>query len=852
MRTIKSILTLLLLMLAISSHAQILHIPDAIFKSVLIELGIDTSGDGEISHAEAQAVINLDVRDKGISDLTGIEAFTNLESLICSNNNLTSLDISGNKALTSLYCNNNQLSELNTSNQPALAILGCWSNHISSLDMSNNPALTTLYCNENQLSSLNLTNNPVLAILYCYINLLTILDLSNNVALTEVYCNDNLLTSLIVSTNNALTRLDCYNNQLASLDVSACLALTALICYNNLLTILDVTNNLYLIALYCSHNQLTSLDVSMNTALQELFCYANFLTTLILLNNPGLIALGCSHNLLTHLNLSHNIALLFLDISLMPTLGGICVWTLPFPSGGVEVNSEGSDSIFYTTNCSLIIPPITCITKDEKLAGDGLRVQQNLKTFPNGDELSGFMQRGDVIALSALVSDKDFILHQCICNEDTTSELWGPYSDLVYYEWSLEGEGKLLIPDDQSGTVLYELPICIEKKFEATVRLRVRNGEKSMAEDETITGSFTIKVSPALNLLTDPNNPPPPGWGSTLIISIAKNELSSGGDGVLNTKDDAACYPQDIVFDPATDIQVNGDIRVTEAPFCKPDFAVLVSVDAEDIDSYSLKCVGEEECASEDSISKTFYDPLRYDWSIISGIGDFPLGNKGKSVVFHKSKSSGADLKCIITNIDGKSNDGTSKEVYIHINAAEKPKAFVGLGDDEASVTVDKLIAEWYYEKEVYVGPARGFKSSAVAMKSSLEAAGYEVEFWEHVSDRDINFAIQNPLFQAFVLVGHGSHGYINMAGRDQGLGTIRYSGSKLIAANQIAYNCEESPRIRDLQLIGCEGLMGNWGDGLYQGARLHGWKTTKIVALLEYYARITYTPLPPRNLALD
>ena len=167
MRTNKTIIVVLLSMLTISSYAQIVNVPDAIFKAALIELGIDTNEDGEISHAEAQAITSLDVRDKNISDLSGIEAFTNLETLICSNNQLSSLDISSNTKLTSLYCDNNQLSGLNTSNQPALAILGCWSNQISSLDLSNNPVLTTLYCNDNQLSSLNLSDNLALNILYC-------------------------------------------------------------------------------------------------------------------------------------------------------------------------------------------------------------------------------------------------------------------------------------------------------------------------------------------------------------------------------------------------------------------------------------------------------------------------------------------------------------------------------------------------------------------------------------------------------------------------------------------------------------------------------------------------------------
>lgn len=50
----------------------------------------------------------LNVGKKGISDLTGIEYFTELKSLSCNNNNITSLDLSKNTALKSLSGYGNQ------------------------------------------------------------------------------------------------------------------------------------------------------------------------------------------------------------------------------------------------------------------------------------------------------------------------------------------------------------------------------------------------------------------------------------------------------------------------------------------------------------------------------------------------------------------------------------------------------------------------------------------------------------------------------------------------------------------------------------------------------------------------
>ena len=77
----KAILHLLLLPLALivlftqcekdEPNPQV-TIPDNNFLNALIELGIDTDGDGQISHVEAEVVISLDVDEDSISDMTGI------------------------------------------------------------------------------------------------------------------------------------------------------------------------------------------------------------------------------------------------------------------------------------------------------------------------------------------------------------------------------------------------------------------------------------------------------------------------------------------------------------------------------------------------------------------------------------------------------------------------------------------------------------------------------------------------------------------------------------------------------------------------------------------------------------
>ena len=100
-----------ILIAAITTNAQIVNIPDTNFKAALIAHipVIDTNGDGEIQVSEALATDTIDVQSMNISDLTGIEAFTSVSYLNCSENLLVTLDLSNNVALRFLDCGQNQI-----------------------------------------------------------------------------------------------------------------------------------------------------------------------------------------------------------------------------------------------------------------------------------------------------------------------------------------------------------------------------------------------------------------------------------------------------------------------------------------------------------------------------------------------------------------------------------------------------------------------------------------------------------------------------------------------------------------------------------------------------------------------
>lgn len=139
--------------------------PDENFRNYVSVF--DKNGDGILSETEIKDVTEIDVSNKSITSLKGVEVFTKLETLYCYGNKLSSLNVSRNTRLDELHCDNNQLSSLDLSGATALEKLHCENNQLSSLDVSANTELFTLYCQNNQLSSLDVSVNTKLHWLYC-------------------------------------------------------------------------------------------------------------------------------------------------------------------------------------------------------------------------------------------------------------------------------------------------------------------------------------------------------------------------------------------------------------------------------------------------------------------------------------------------------------------------------------------------------------------------------------------------------------------------------------------------------------------------------------------------------------
>ena len=208
----------------------------------------DKNQDNRFSPGEIANAKWISCDNKEISNLKGIEFFTNIWLLECYYNNLTTIDLSHNKNLSYINCHHNQLNELDVSGLPLLKTFYCGHNALPSIDVSKNEKLEDFDCQDNHLDTLNVSQNK---------------------ELVKLSCGTNNLTELDVRENKKLKELSCYESKLSNLDLRNQTELEVLKCWKNPLSALNVSANTKLKKLFVNKTNLTSLDATNNTALEE-------------------------------------------------------------------------------------------------------------------------------------------------------------------------------------------------------------------------------------------------------------------------------------------------------------------------------------------------------------------------------------------------------------------------------------------------------------------------------------------------------------------------------------------------------------------------------------------------------
>ena len=260
----------------------------------------DKNQDKYFSPSEIANAKWISCDNKEISNLKGIEFFTNIWLLECCYNNLTTIDLSHNKNLSYINCHHNQLNELDVSGLPLLETFYCGHNALPSINVSKNEKLEDFDCQDNHLDTLNVSQNKELVKLSCGTNNLTELDVSENKKLKTLGCYENKLRNLNLGNQTELEWLSCGDNPLSVLDVSANTKLKELYVSNTNLTELNVSANTDLEKLFVSNTNLTELNVSANTKLKKLDVSNTNLTSLDATNNTALETFNgknCSYNI---------------------------------------------------------------------------------------------------------------------------------------------------------------------------------------------------------------------------------------------------------------------------------------------------------------------------------------------------------------------------------------------------------------------------------------------------------------------------------------------------------------------------------------------------------------------------
>lgn len=315
------------------------NFPDQVFREYVKEF--DRDKDHRLSATELANVKTL-YADKSngkgsIHSLQGIEFFTALQRLECSDTQIKNLDVSKNIELQMLTCQGTALTDLDVRNNTKLTKLGIAITQIDTLDISRNTKLIELGIGGTKITELDVTQNTALEKLYLrntrikeldvtsnqeLIHLdvgqtdITELDLVNNTKLLQLYCDEMQIKELDITSNSQLTHVWCNDTQLTSLDVSKNPALEVLACYKTKLEGLDLRNNKELIELSCSQTPIKELDVSMLPKLKYLYTWATNIRHLDLSHNPNLVLLDTPRTNLGYLSFnSTSLQELYMDTS---------------------------------------------------------------------------------------------------------------------------------------------------------------------------------------------------------------------------------------------------------------------------------------------------------------------------------------------------------------------------------------------------------------------------------------------------------------------------------------------------------------------------------------------------------
>lgn len=281
------------------------YVPDNQFEKALVDLGYDDFVDEYVLTENIRGIEILDISDRKIVDLTGLEDFEALNALDASNNNILSAEFYKNTKLAVLNLEGNDLARLD------LSLMGCMFN----VNVKENP-LTCVQVNEEQLECMIPaevymkveTDAGVEISLDCGYGteeLTYVPDDNFERALIDMGYDDKMDDFVLTANISMVEELDLSGLEIHGLTgIEGFAALEALSCSDNLIKSLDMTRNVKLGMLKAENNEIRTVNLSQNKDLYALHLKGNLLSEINLSNTESLIYLDVSANVLEKLDVS--------------------------------------------------------------------------------------------------------------------------------------------------------------------------------------------------------------------------------------------------------------------------------------------------------------------------------------------------------------------------------------------------------------------------------------------------------------------------------------------------------------------------------------------------------------------
>ncbi len=245
-----------------------------------------------------------------------------LINFICDGCSLTSLDLTGCPNLVELICSYNNLKTLNIEGLTEIKELFIQENpQLGNVDITPfSSNLVGLNVSNTGIRSFDLSNCPELVILELQENYMTgkSIDFTVCPKLQHLRCENCKLSGINVAGLKYLGELACYGNSLKTLDISGCEQMTILNAFNNKLTSLTMENCPLLQIVSISGNQLSDLDVTPLASTLSILNigYNKFSEVTGLQSCNRLSSLNASNNKFGHFELSGKPYLTHIDLSL--------------------------------------------------------------------------------------------------------------------------------------------------------------------------------------------------------------------------------------------------------------------------------------------------------------------------------------------------------------------------------------------------------------------------------------------------------------------------------------------------------------------------------------------------------